>query len=224
MEIRSNSFDASRQPPLSADITRPIRDSIERGTPEPADAEDVRAQVARNKAELAARMEAAAKQLAGERAKGAREKHAERLANARTKANDSAPVAQAADVVDIRPEAASVSQAERAQNARESMLADRAQHVRDSMHLVSERAENARAVQHRAEAAREVHGDRAEQARDKVSLSDTGLRLRAHAARDEREDAVRAERVDELRTLHRQGRLNTDELIARAAYHLLSGE
>src|SRR5687767_12044601 len=64
MEIRSNSFDASRQPPLSADITRPIRDSIERGTPEPADAEDVRAQVARNKAELAARMEAAAKQLA----------------------------------------------------------------------------------------------------------------------------------------------------------------
>jgi anti-sigma28 factor (negative regulator of flagellin synthesis) len=73
----------------------------------------------------------------------------------------------------------------------------------------------------RAAAARLV-SERAAGARDKLSLSETSLRLRADA--QPADDAARAERVAELKSLYQQGRLNTDELVARAAYHMLSGE
>lgn len=212
MEIRSNSFDASK-PPQKADITRPNRDSIERGTPDAASADDVRAQVARNKAAQAARSEAAAEKNKAQRIDAARATYAERMGNARP--TEPAPgAAQAADVIDIRPEVAEASQAERAQLARESMLAERAGGARDQIALTSQRADGARVQLF----------ERGENARDKVSLSDTSMRLRADAALPSHEDPARAEHVAELRSLHQQGRLNTDELIARAAFHMLSGE
>ena len=64
---------------------------------------------------------------------------------------------------------------------------------------------------------------RASAARDKLSLSDTTLRLQADAATSEGED-VGSRNLAEIRKRVENASLNTDELIAKAAYKLLSGE
>lgn len=193
MEIRNNSFKG--QPARNpADFTRPNRDAIERGTPSVA---DIRAEQARAKAAQAARLEAAQEQQKAERIDAARNVHAERVGAARQVEQRKAD-ALPADVVDIGPEVAQADATEGERQAGQALVAERAL------------------------AAREVLADRAAGARDKLSLSDTSLRLRADVQPDG--EAARAERVSELKSLYQQGRLNTDELVARAAYHMLSGE
>jgi hypothetical protein len=192
MEIRNNSFKG--QPARNqADFTRPNREAIERGTP---DVEDIRAQQARARAEHAARMEAAEAKENAQRIDAARSVHAERVASARV-VEQRAGAASSQDVVDIAADVAQADDVERERMAGQALLAERAAAAR----LVSERAAGAR---------------------DKLSLSETSLRLRADA--QPADDAARAERVAELKSLYQQGRLNTDELVARAAYHMLSGE
>ena len=212
MEIRSNAFEPARPSLPSADITRPNRETIERRTPEPSNPEDVRARLAQQKQVLAERAAAARQAQLAERAQNARETlKAQRVANARAQlaGEDAAVRPAAADSGEAAPGA---SQAERAASVREALLAERAQNARAKK--LSERAQGAR---------ESLLQQRIEGARDKVSLSETSLRLRAQAAR-EPDGAERAERVSELRALHQQGALNTDELIARAAYKMLSGE
>jgi len=214
MEIRSNSFDPAHRPFPQGDITRPNRETIERGTPEPIDADDVRAHLARHKHEAlekakrakAARAEHETDEKA-QRATAARGKHelAEnadriRLARARAQGGDEQSPESARDPVEIRSGPA--RQAEQARSAQEGLIAQRA-------HAARERYE-----------AQETH-ERAMAARDKLSLSDTTLRLQAEVAPAE---SARGERIAELRALHQTGALNTDELIARAAFKLLSGE
>lgn len=192
MEIRNNSFKG--QPARNqADFTRPNREAIERGTP---DVEDIRAKQARARAEHAARVEAAEAKENAQRIDAARNVHAERVASARV-VEQRAGAASSQDVVDIAADVAQADDVERERMAGQALLAERAAAAR----LVSERAAGAR---------------------DKLSLSETSLRLRADA--QPADDAARAERVAELKSLHQQGRLNTDELVARAAYHMLSGE
>lgn len=192
MEIRNNSFKG--QPARNqADFTRPNREAIERGTP---DVEDIRTKQARARAEHAARVEAAEAKENAQRIDAARNVHAERVASARV-VEQRAGAASSQDVVDIAADVAQADDVERERMAGQALLAERAAAAR----LVSERAAGAR---------------------DKLSLSETSLRLRADA--QPADDAARAERVAELKSLHQQGRLNTDELVARAAYHLLSGE
>ena len=213
MEIRSNSFDPAQRPPAQADITRPNRDTIERGTPEPATGEDVRARLARQRHEAAEKAERAkaarAKHEADEksqRAAAARGRHeaAERanrirMARLRASAQDGGPTSPAAraDTVEIGS-----TQAEQANSVQANLIAERAQAARG-----------------RHEAA-ETH-QRAMAARDRLSLSETTLRLQADAAPGNNPGS---ERVAELRALHQAGALNTEELIARAAFKLLSGE
>ena len=207
MEIRNNSFKAQPAKHI-ADFTRPNREAIERGTP---GVDDIRAQQARAKAEQAARLEAAeAKELA-QRIDAARNVHAQRVAAAR-RTGERSGTAATEDTLDIAPDVAEADQAERAGMAREALEAERAAGARDQLALQAQRAEAARALL----------AERAGGARDKLSLSETSLRLRADA--QPADEAARAERVAELKALFQQGRLNTDELVARASYHLLSGE
>jgi len=90
---------------------------------------------------------------------------------------------------------------------------------------LSARIKNARqkhlAVQgrERLEAA-ELH-DRAMNARDKLSLSDTTLRMQADVASSGEESQSR---IADLRRRVENASLTTDELIAKAAYKLLSGD
>lgn len=207
MEIRNNS---SRPQPArnQADFTRPNREAIERGTPDVA---DIRAELARSKAQHAARMEAAEQKEHAQRIEAARNVHAQRVAGARSAEQRAAAApAPASDSVEIAADVAGASQAERARMANEALETERAQGARDQLALQAERAEAARAL-----------ADRAQGARDQLALSETGLRLRAGA---QGADEARAERVAELKALFQQGRLNSDELVARAAYHLMSGE
>lgn len=207
MDIRNTPSSPKPSGHNLADFTRPNRDAIERGTP---DVEDIRAQLARTKAQQAARQEAADEKQLAQRIDAARSTHAERVAAARQK--EARKAGAQGDVVDIDPAVADASGAEREQMAEEARLAERAQNARNQI------AEEAR----RAFSARGQLAERAEGARDKLSLSDTSLRLRADA--QPADEASRAERVAELKSLFQQGRLNTDELVARAAYNLLSGE
>lgn len=207
MEIRNDSFKA--QPAKNqADFTRPNREAIERGTP---DTEDIRAETARAKADQAARMEAAEAKQTAQRIDAARVKHAERVASARQLEQRKAATA-GGDVVDIAPELAGADQAARARLADEALESERAQGARDQLALQAERAGAARAKL----------SDRASAARDELSLSETSLRLRADAQPSD--DTARAERVAELKARFQEGSLNTDELVAQAAYHMLSGE
>ncbi len=178
MEIRSPSNEPSRPTRLSTDITRLNRETIRQGTPEPVDAEDLRAKLARQKEIEAQRIAAAREAYVSKRAQLARDKM-ERVQDAREKA------------------------AERPSLARETYLAERAQNARDVL-----------------------AGKNSQDDADRISLSETSLRLRAHAARAGQgaEDESRAARIAELRARHESGDLNTDELIARAAFKLLSGE
>jgi anti-sigma28 factor (negative regulator of flagellin synthesis) len=209
MEIRNNSFKA--QPAKNAaDFTRPNREAIERGTP---DVEDIRAEQARAKAQHAARMEAAEAKETAQRIDAARAVHSERVSKARVvEERKSAAAAPAGDVVDIAADVAGADPAERARMADEAQESERALGARDQASLQAQRAEAARALL----------TDRASGARDKISLSETSMRLRADAQPSD--EAARAERVAELKAHFQQGRLNTDELVARAAYHMLSGE
>lgn len=202
MEIRNNSFNAQPAKKV-ADFTRPNREAIQRGTP---DVEDIRAEQARAKAQHAARMEAAEEKQAAQRIDAARAVHAERVANAR-QVEERRSATATGDVVDIAPD-----QAERARRTDEALESERALGARDQLALQAERAEAARALL----------SDRASGARDKLSLSETSIRLRADVQPND--EAARAERVAELKANFQQGRLNTDELVARAAYHMLSGE
>jgi anti-sigma28 factor (negative regulator of flagellin synthesis) len=210
MEIRNDSFKA--QPARHhADFTRPNREAIERGTP---GVDDIRAQQARAKAEQAARMEAAEAKESAQRIEAARAVHAERLTAARLYEGRkvSAPAAETVDTVDIAPDVADADAAERARMADEALEAERASGARDQLALQAQRAEAARALL----------SERAGGARDQLALSETSMRLRADA--QPADEAARAERVAELKALFQQGRLNTDELVARASYNLLSGE
>lgn len=205
MEIRNDSFEAQPAKRI-ADFTRPNREAIKRGTP---GIEDIRAQQARAKAEHAARMEAAEGKELAQRIDAARTVHAQRLSGARRADDATQP---AADTVEIAPDAVEAERADLARTATEELEAERASGARDQLSLQTERAEAARALL----------AERAGAARDKLSLSDTSLRLRADA--EPADGSARAERVAELKALFQQGRLNTDELVARASYHLLSGE
>ena len=211
MEIRSN-FEPPRRPYPQADITRPNRDTIERQTPEPATGEDVRANAARQKheaRELAKRIKNARQKMKADdpgyskRAHAARVKHEEaekanRIRMARERAVNQEDAAPRADSVEIAGTPVDISQ--RAHNARAKY----------------EAAES----RHRYEAA-EVRA-RASAARDKLSLSDTTLRLQADAASSE--GSGEESRIAELRRRVENASLNTDELIAKAAYKLLSGD
>ena len=206
MQIRSNSYDPSQRPFPQADITRTNREAIDRGTPEPDSAKDVRARLARHKHEAAEK---------ADRAQAARQRH------------EDAEKAQRATAARQKHEAAEKSNRARLARERDQGQGDRV----DLETGGASRNEQARSLQEsliaqRASAARQKHeaaevSQRAQAARDKLSLSDTTLRLRSAVAPD---DAARSERLAELRGLHQAGALNTDELIARAAFKLLSGE
>ena len=207
MDIRNTPSSPKPSGHNLADFTRPNRDAIERGTP---DAADIRAKLARTRAEQAARLQAAEEKQLAERIDSARAVHAERIDAARQ--TEARKDAAGGDVVDIDPAVADVASEERADLAAQAELAERAEAARDQLALEGRRAFNAR----------EALGQRAANARDELSLSETSVRLRADA--QPADEASRAERVAELRSLYQQGRLNTDELVARAAYNLLSGE
>ena len=94
--------------------------------------------------------------------------------------------------------------------------------IEDGIATKAERAHRARDKRFdRIANAREKVLERLGNTADKVSLSETTLRLRADI---EPADPTRTERLAELRSQVQQGTLNTDELIARAAFKLLSGE
>lgn len=57
---------------------------------------------------------------------------------------------------------------------------------------------------------------------DRVELSEDAKRLLASSAAPKDTDGTRQKRVDELRQLHEQGKLNTRERAERAAYSMLS--
>ncbi len=203
MEIRSPSNEPSRPAQSASDITRLNREAIRKRMPEPLDAEDMRAELARQQEQEAQRIAAARQAYKAERAQNAREKRSERAHDAREKALASQDQVRAASADPAEAPAGQPSRAERLQNAREAYLAERAQNARDVLAAKG-----------------------AQDSTDRISLSETSLRLRAHAARGGQgvEDETRAARIAELRELHQSGSLNTDELIARAAFKLLSGE
>jgi anti-sigma28 factor (negative regulator of flagellin synthesis) len=200
MEIRSNSFEPLRRGANPADITRPNRETIDKSTPEPRSPEDVRAHLAeeRREADLRSQRLQAAREKRADRVHNARDKRIERFGNALAKhsGQEEAPAAtpQRSDSIDIEDGIA--SKAERAHRARDKRF---------------DRIANAR----------EKVLERMGSTSDKVSLSETTLRLRADI---EPADPTRAGRLAELRSQVQQGTLNTDELIARAAFKLLSGE
>lgn len=204
MDIRNNPSSPKPSHHNVADFTRPNRDAIERGTP---DVEDIRERIASAKA-----------QQLEKRIGEARDKHADRVMAARRNLRAEG-TSDSGDVLDIDPAVAEIDPAaaeidglERDPAAEQSRVAARAQAARDKL------AENAR----RALAAREQLADRAQDARDKLSLSDTSIRLRAAAQPSD--ETSRAERVAELKELYQAGRLNSAELVGRAATNLLSGE
>lgn len=57
---------------------------------------------------------------------------------------------------------------------------------------------------------------------DRVEVSDDAKRLLAASSTPHDADAARHKRLDELRQLHTQGKLNTRERAERAAYSMLS--
>lgn len=57
---------------------------------------------------------------------------------------------------------------------------------------------------------------------DRVELSEDAKRLLAASSAPHDADGTRKKRVDELRQLHEQGKLNTRERAERAAYSMLS--
>lgn len=210
MEIRSNAFNAPKNHRL--DITLPNRESIAAGKPDPVSPEDVRARGAEQRQIAKERIEGArdkAQQLA-ERAKNARSIRSERIANARSLRAErsegarrqavAAPADEARPVDLERAERPAVSQAERAADVRAAQLAERAQGARE----------------HRA--------DRIGNARDQVELSETSMRVRARGSERAQLASEKAQRLHELRGQFEAGTLNTDELIAKAAFKMLSGE
>ena len=197
MEIRSNSFEPLRRGANPADITRPNRETIDKSTPAPKSSEDVRTRLSdeRREADLRSERLQAARAKRADRIRNAREKRIERFGKALAKhsVQEETPKATPSRADSVELSEGIATKAERAHNARDKRF---------------ERIANALARH-------------PENGADKVSLSETTLRLRADIAPG---DPARADRVAELRSLHEQGTLNTDELIARAAFKLLSGE
>jgi len=210
MEIRSNSFNAPQNRRL--DITLPNRETIAENKPKPVSTEDVRArsaeqrQLAKERAEnvrqsnqLAQRAENA-RQIRSERIANARSIRSDRVGNARRQAGSSPADGPRAAGNLGRAEAPSISQSDRAADVRAAQLAERSQGARE----------------HRA--------DRIGNARDQVELSETSMRARARASERANLASEKAERLHELRNQFDSGTLNTKELIAKAAFKMLSGE
>lgn len=204
MEIRSN-FDPARRPYPQADITRPNRETIDRETPEPVNPSDVRARLARERREalqLAKRIKNARQQVKAQdgdnpqRADKARAEtsKAHRISQAREGLAEEAPRVDSAEVA-----SAPVDLSERIKNARQKHLA----------------------VQGRQRLEAVALHERAMNARDKLSLSDTTLRLQADAASTSEDGSSR---IADLRRRVENASLTTDELLSKAAFKLLSGD
>lgn len=74
------------------------------------------------------------------------------------------------------------------------------------------------------ERAKNTSGPQAEGA-DRLDISQVSKRLVDRALEiSQSNESTRSERLAELKSLHDQGRLDTDELIARAAHRMLGGE
>ncbi len=107
--------------------------------------------------------------------------------------------------------------------------ADSASRVRDARQALArltevraQRLREERALAHEARATEDRF--KAHQAPDQIEISDRArimAREHEHATADKGETSVRTERVEELKKLHHQGRINSPEAIDRAAENLI---